>query len=156
MTQTASARWVYILFASVLLVTVFSSLVIMADDASSPPWVAPARAARKKNPIPSNDNSIAAGKAVYIAQCLKCHGDAAKGDGPSAKDLNPKPKDLSDPNVSGQTDGALYWKITTGRKPMPTFESLTSEEDRWNVVNYLRTLAPAPSTAPATQPANGQ
>jgi mono/diheme cytochrome c family protein len=155
MTQTTSTRWICILFATVLLVTSLSSLM-MADDSSSPPWVAPARASRKKNPIARDNNSIAAGKTVYIAQCLKCHGDTGKGDGPSAKDLNPRPKDLSDPNVAGQTDGALYWKITTGRKPMPTFENLTSEEDRWNVVNYLRTLAPAPSTQAAAQPANGQ
>jgi len=156
MKQTTSARWVSVLFAIFLLVTVFPSLVMMADDAASPPWVAPARAARKKNPIAPDDKSIAAGKAVYVAQCLKCHGDAGKGDGPSAKDLNPRPKDLSDPNIAGQTDGALYWKITTGRKPMPTFEQLISEDDRWNVINYVRTLAPAPSTQPATQPANGQ
>jgi mono/diheme cytochrome c family protein len=149
MTQTNLVRRVSILFIAVLLVTVFSSLVIMADDSGSPPWVAPARAARKKNPIPPDDNSIAAGKAVYIAQCLKCHGDTGKGDGPSAKDLTPRPKDLSDPNVAGQTDGALYWKITTGRKPMPTFENLTSEVDRWNVINYLRKLAPPPSTEPS-------
>jgi mono/diheme cytochrome c family protein len=140
-----------ILIGMVFTGTVFSSLVMLADDAS-PPWVAPARAARKKNPIPPDDKSIAAGKAIYVAQCLKCHGDTGKGDGPSAKDLTPRPKDLSDPAVAGQSDGALYWKITTGRKPMPTFENLISDEDRWNVVNYLRTLAPAPTS----QPANGK
>jgi mono/diheme cytochrome c family protein len=143
------------LLAVLLVVTMFSSLM-MGDDSSSPPWVAPARAARKKNPIAPDAGSIAAGKAIYMTQCLKCHGDAGKGDGPSAKDLNPRPKDLSDPNVASQTDGALFWKITTGRKPMPTFEQLISEDDRWNVINYVRTLAPAPSTQAATQPANGQ
>jgi len=124
----------------------------MADDSSSSAWTAPARASRKKNPIPSDADSIAAGKSVYVAQCVKCHGDAGKGDGPSAKDLDPKPKDLSDPKVAGQTDGALFWKITTGRKPMPAFETLISDNDRWNVVNYIRTLEPAP---PSTQPAGG-
>lgn len=155
MTQTTSIRWVCTLFAASLLVTVFSSLM-MADDASSPPWVAPSRAARKKNPISPDDKSIAAGKTLYLAQCLKCHGDSGKGDGPSAKDLNPRPKDLSDPKIAGQTDGALFWKITNGRKPMPAFENLISEDDRWNVVNYLRTLAPAPASQPTTKPANGQ
>jgi mono/diheme cytochrome c family protein len=151
MTQTRSTRIVCILFASLLLLTAFSSLM-KADDASNPPWEAPSRAARKKNPIAPDANSFAAGKIVYIGQCLKCHGDAGKGDGPSAKDFNPRPKDLSDPKIVAQSDGALFWKITTGRKPMPTFENLTSEDDRWNVVNYVRKLAPPPST----QPANGQ
>jgi mono/diheme cytochrome c family protein len=130
------------------LVITLSSMVIVAEDAGSPPWVAPSRAARKKNPIPSDDKSVQAGKAVYVSQCLKCHGETGKGDGSAAHDLNPKPRDLSDPKVAAQSDGALFWKITTGRKPMPAFENLISEDDRWNVVNYMRTFAPAPATSP--------
>jgi mono/diheme cytochrome c family protein len=139
-----------LLFFTVLLTMALSTL--LADDNGRPPWVAPSRAARKKNPIAADDKSIAAGKGIYIAQCLKCHGDAGKGDGPSAKDLDPKPKDLSDPAIASQTDGALYWKITTGRKPMPSFENLLSDDDRWSVVNYVRTLEPASATQPS--PAN--
>ena len=144
MTRASATHWICVLFAAFLLGTVFSSLM-MADDADKGAWVAPARAAKKKNPIASDAKSIAAGKTVYVAQCLKCHGDAGKGDGPSAKDLNPKPKDLSDPSITDQTDGALFWKITTGRTPMPTFENLIPEDDRWNVINYVRTLTSAPS-----------
>jgi mono/diheme cytochrome c family protein len=147
MKHKQSLRRTCVLLAA-LSVTAYSSLML-AEDAGTP-WVAPARAARKKNPIASDDKSIAAGKAVYVAQCLKCHGDSGRGDGPSAKDLKPRPKDLADPAVSSQSDGALFWKITTGRAPMPTFETLVSEEDRWNTVNYLRALAPA------TQPASGK
>jgi len=140
---------VSLLFLAALSAMLFSSMAIRADDADSSAWEAPARAARKKNPIPADDKSIAAGKAIYISQCLKCHGTAGKGDGPSARDLTPRPKDLSDPKVSAQTDGALYWKITNGRSPMPAFETLLSDDDRWNVVNYIRVLAPAPSSSPA-------
>jgi mono/diheme cytochrome c family protein len=156
MTQANSYRPIRILILAVFLLTAFSSMVIQADDASSPPWVAPARAARKKNPIPADDKSVSAGRDVYVAQCLKCHGDAGKGDGPSAKDLNPKPRNISDPAIAAQTDGSIFWKLTTGRKPMPTFENLISEDDRWNVINYVRTLQPPPATQPATQPASGQ
>jgi mono/diheme cytochrome c family protein len=149
MRKKSASRWASALFVGTLCVMTFSTL--MADDAR-PPWVAPARAARKKNPIPADDKSIAAGKAVYIAQCLKCHGDAGKGDGPSAKDLDPRPKDLSEATIASQTDGSMFWKITTGRKPMPSFENLISDDDRWNVINYVRTLEPPPSSQPATQP----
>ena len=143
MTQIRAGHRVFV-FAAFLGAIVVSSLVIHADDAKAP-WDAPARAARKKNPIPADDKSIAAGKILYMVQCVKCHGDAGKGNGPSAKELDPKPKDLSDPQVAGQSDGALFWKITSGRKPMPGFESLVSEDDRWNVVNYVRKLAPQPA-----------
>jgi len=109
-----------------------------ADDAKPEEWKAPARAARKKNPVPVDDKSLARGQVVYAKECLSCHGEQGKGNGPAAKDLNPKPRDLSTPKIWEQTDGALFWKLTEGKKPMPTFEKSLSEEDRWNVINYIR------------------
>ena len=84
-----------------------------------------------------------------MAQCLECHGDTGKGDGSSGKGLSPRPTNLTDSNVIGQTDGVLFWKITNGRNHMPAFETLASENDRWNVINYLHALAPPASTQPA-------
>ena len=119
-----------------------------SDDAASGEWNAPARAARKKNPIPADDKSIATGKEVYTHQCFSCHGPNGHGDGPAAKDLTPKPQNLGSPTVAAQTDGALFWKITDGRKPMPSFEKLISEDERWHVINYIRKFAPPPATQP--------
>lgn len=107
-------------------------------------WKAPLRASKKKNPIDPDEKSILRGKEVYIKECLSCHGTSGKGDGPAAKDLQKKCGDLSNPKLWEQSDGALFWKITEGRTPMPSTEKLLKEEDRWNVVNYLRTLAPKP------------
>jgi hypothetical protein len=61
-------------------------------------------------------------------------------DGPAVIELNIHPAKLSDPNLATESDGALFWKITTGKKPMPTFGKRFSETDRWNLVNYIRTL----------------
>lgn len=105
-------------------------------------WRAPARAARKKNPVPAHARSIAAGRAVYVANCLACHGVTGKGNGPAAAALDPKPNDLADPKVWEQSDGALFWKIRQGRPPMPGYKKLLTEEERWNVLNYLHTFAP--------------
>jgi mono/diheme cytochrome c family protein len=132
----------------VVLATVGVSVLAMsyAQDSgtTSDQWQAPPRAARKKNPVPADDQSIAAGKALYQQECRACHGELGKGDGPSAKDLEKKPGDLSSPKMWDQTDGALFWKLTTGRKPMPTYEQKFSDDQRWSVVNYIRTLAPKP------------
>jgi mono/diheme cytochrome c family protein len=122
----------------------FASISVHADDTPAE-WKAPTRAAKRKNPIAANDASIAAGKAVYLKQCLSCHGSCGKGDGPAAKDLPKPPHDLTDPAILAQSDGTLQWKITTGRKPMPAFETLLSEDERWQVVIYTRTLAPTPT-----------
>jgi mono/diheme cytochrome c family protein len=132
-----------------LLALCVAAAAALAQDAGD--WKAPARAAKKKNPIGVDEKSIAAGKTIYTQQCFTCHGPEGKGDGPSAKDLEKRPGDLSNPKLREQTDGALFWKITEGRKPMPTFEKLLTEEDRWNVINYVRTLAPQDGAAAKDQ-----
>jgi mono/diheme cytochrome c family protein len=107
-------------------------------------WKVPTRAAKKKNPTPRDDRSIAAGKVLYTRECFSCHGSLGKGDGSAAKDLERKPGNLSSPGMWAQSDGALFYKISEGRKPMPTFEKILTEEERWLVIDFVRTLAPQP------------
>ncbi len=112
-------------------------------------WEAPARAARKPNPVPADAKSLAQGKQLYVAACLPCHGPAGKGDGPAAATLERngvrvRPGNLSDPKLWEETDGALFWKLTEGKTPMPAWAETLSEEQRWFIVNYIRTLSPKP------------
>jgi mono/diheme cytochrome c family protein len=135
------------LWLATLLLTALGSGTILArgqgqagkDDEE---WKAPPRASKKENPIPPDEKSIARGKALYNEHCLSCHGASGKGDGPAAKDLPKKCGDLSHPKMWEQTDGALFWKITEGKPPMTGYEKLLDKDDRWHVVNYMRTLAP--------------
>ncbi len=113
-------------------------------------WKAPPLAARKANPVPSDEKAIGLGKTLYAAGCLACHGEKGKGDGPAAPALERDgkkilPGNLSDPKVWQRTDGELFWKISEGKSPMPAFAESFSEEQRWQIVNYIRTLAPKPS-----------
>lgn len=102
-------------------------------------WKAPARAAQKQNPVPLDANSVAQGKAVYVRECLSCHGQQGKGDGPSASGLEKFPGDLTDSQrMSAQSDGELFWKISEGKTPMPTMKKTLTEEERWQVVHYIR------------------
>ena len=125
-------------------------LALGADKAPPPakePWVAPARAVRKANPIPAEAKSVAQGRELFTAGCFPCHGPAGKGDGPAAATLENDgkpvlPGNLSDPKLWQQSDGALFWKISEGKSPMPAFQESFSEEQRWQIVNYMRTLAP--------------
>lgn len=113
---------------------------ITGSGTLSEEWKAPARAAKKKNPFPADEKSLTAGKKVYVEECLSCHGEKGKGDGPGAKDLKKHPLNFTTEAFHAQTDGALFWKITEGRKPMPAYAKAVTEEDRWHVINYLRTL----------------
>ncbi len=109
------------------------------------PWVAPSRYAKKVNPVQTDAAAIAAGAKVYEAQCVACHGKTGAGDGVRAGELDPRPGDLSNPEVWLQTDGELFYKIVEGRTPMPTFDKLLTEDEIWRVIIYIRTLAPEPA-----------
>jgi mono/diheme cytochrome c family protein len=97
----------------------------------------------RKNPIPADGKSLAVGREVYTANCADCHGPHGKGDGRMAKDLKKRPPDLTDPEVANESDDVLFNRISRARKPMPSFEKLLSEQERWHVVNYVHKLAAA-------------
>src|SRR5215471_638062 len=71
-------------------------------------------AAKMKNPVPSNADSIAAGKALFSKNCRFCHGADAKGNGPMApKDTHPP--DLTDAKWDrGASDGEIFAVIRDG------------------------------------------
>jgi copper transport protein len=97
------------------------------------------------NPIPPNADSIAKGQALYTANCVPCHGAGGKGDGPVGLTLNPRPADLTLHAIPGvHTDGQLYEWITNGypNSVMPAFKQRLSDDDRWNLLNFIRTMAP--------------
>ena len=121
--------------------------VAAAEQGKAPlePWVAPSRAAKKANPEHADSNSLNVGKRVYERECMACHGSKGMGDGPKAADLERRPGNLADPAMWDQSDGALFWKLTEGRAPMPATKTLLSDDERWHVINYVRTLPPAES-----------
>ena len=131
-----------VLMVSVLTLVTFaySGGGAAAADSMSGKWLSPAPSAAKKNPIAPTQDSIAAGQKIYSKTCAMCHGKGGDADGPAVIELNIHPAKLSDPKLATESDGALFWKITTGKKPMPTYGKRFSETDRWNLVNYIRTL----------------
>jgi mono/diheme cytochrome c family protein len=111
------------------------------DPAAASSWQAPSSWVKKKNPVPADAESIAAGKKVFAQNCVVCHGETGKGNGPAAAGLHPKPADLGGPALSKQTDGALFWKVEQGHGSMPSFKSTLTDKQVWDVVNYVRSLS---------------
>jgi mono/diheme cytochrome c family protein len=100
-----------------------------------------ARAKKLVNPIPATPQALAAGRDIYENRCASCHGIDGDGRGPKAAELSVAPADFRNPRaMAAVTDGEMFWQITKGARPMPSFESL-SEEERWQLVDYTRTFA---------------
>ena len=112
-----------------------------AADSKADKWRSPAANGAKKNPIAPTQDSIAAGQKIYSKTCAMCHGKTGDADGSAVIELNIHPAKLSDPKLATESDGSLFWKITTGKKPMPAYGKRLSETDRWHLVNYIRTFS---------------
>jgi len=118
----------------------FSGLRVMAQDANKP-WVAPDEARKVKNPVPATPENLEAGAQLFKDNCSLCHGVKGKGDGIGAAGLTVKPANFTDAKLLAlETDGSLFWKMSEGRGPMPTWKDILSETERWQLVNYLRKL----------------
>lgn len=123
----------------ILLALLFVSVTPAAGQKPTE-WKAPQEANNIENPLAGNNNTITDGKELYTKMCVICHGNKGKGDGVAGMSLKPRPTNLTTATVQSQSDGAIYWKITKGRPPMATYESVISEEQRWQLVNYIRTF----------------
>jgi len=126
------------LFAFTIILGVFG---IFTVHAQSKPWVAPAAAQGVKNPVASTPEILKAAKTLYITNCAPCHGDKGKGDGPAAAALTPKPADHTSTALRNEPDGSLFWKISEGRSPMPQYKKMLSETQRWELIDYIRSLS---------------
>lgn len=104
-------------------------------------WDVPEAERAVKNPLEASPAVLADGEASYKKQCILCHGDSFKGDGSAVAMFPKKPPDLSTTEARKRlTDGEIFYKITVGKTPMPAMESKLSEEQRWQIVHYVRSL----------------
>ena len=95
-----------------------------------------------KSPFTLADTkAIDAGKAIYTAQCVACHGEKGDGKGPVGQALKPAPPDFSDPEQLSHFETYQdhhFWSISEGvaGTAMPAFKGTLSEEQRWQVFVY--------------------
>ena len=104
-------------------------------------WKAPAKERKGKNPLSNSPESRSRGQKNYGDKCASCHGMRGDGRGEMAKVLDPHPSDFTDRHMMKEmTDGEIFWKITTGKGPMPSYQKELNENEKWDMVNYLRSL----------------
>ncbi len=122
---------------------VTAGLYSFTSYVQSDEWVVPDKYKAMENPTDASDeDNIEIGEELYMKHCKSCHGKEGLGDGTKAKELDTEMDDLSSDEVQTQSDGELYYKSVIGRDDMPNFEKkIRDEEDRWLVINFIRTLA---------------
>ncbi|MGC1391190.1 MAG: cytochrome c [Bacteroidales bacterium] len=120
-----------------------SALVLLLSAAlvaQPKPWVVPANFKSMKNPVAQSDASTKAGLALFTKNCASCHGKAGLGDGVKARTLKDFPGNFSKADFQSNADGDIFYKTKSGRGEMPKYDGKLSDDDIWNVVNYMRTL----------------
>jgi mono/diheme cytochrome c family protein len=130
-----------LLITGKLSLLIISLLAGSGAIAQTPAWSAPAGAADQKNPVVANPSILAEAKVLYAANCGPCHGEKGRGDGPAAQGLTPKPADHSSTLVQNESDGSLFWKMSEGKTPMPAYGKVFTDQQRWELVCYIRSLA---------------
>jgi len=105
--------------------------------AQNPAWVVPDDQKDRISPVKFTTAMAKQGEGIYMKNCQSCHGIPAKKNFAAIK---PSPGDLSEPKAGNQKDGELFYRITTGKAPMPQFGNILSEDERWSVISFLRSF----------------
>ncbi|VXB79740.1 Cytochrome c class I [Flavobacterium sp. 9R] len=124
-------------FLLVMVLFIIGGHLVSAQESD---WKAPKTADALKNPFKGNTKATAEGKRIYEQMCVLCHGIKGKGNGEAGLTLDKKPANFLAFKVKKESDGVIFWKITNGKPPMASYEELLTEDQRWELVNYIREL----------------
>ncbi len=105
--------------------------------AQNPGWIVPDDLKSNICPVKFSPEMVKQGEGIYLKNCQSCHGLPTKQNFAAIK---PSPGDLSEPRVGTQKDGELFYRISTGKAPMPEFRNILNEDERWSVISFLRSF----------------
>lgn len=100
-------------------------------------------AGQPENPVPADLVSVGRGEVLFSLHCSACHGPTGQGDGPVTafwNEENRRPPNLTEERMANLPDGTIYQFISNGIGTMPPLRENLNERERWDVINYLRTL----------------
>lgn len=131
-------KTLYVIGCFALLTTV----LISAGEQKAFTWDIPAEYASKKNPVKTSDDGLEDAKAIWNKECKICHGASGAGDGVKAKKLATLCGNLTTSEFHSQlSDGGIFYLAFIENNPDHAFHKKISDDiDRWNIVNYIRTL----------------
>jgi mono/diheme cytochrome c family protein len=113
----------------------------LAHESMAPDmWMAPEKVAHTLNPLPADNKSVARGGKLFLQNCSACHGENAEGLDAEIVGLEKSPPNLKE-RIKMHPDGDFFWKIQEGRGDMPSFNEDLTEEQIWEVINFIRSEA---------------
>jgi len=118
----------------------FIFIFLISTRAFSQGWIVPEESRTLVSPYKFVPDSVKKGESVFIKNCQSCHGLPGKNNW--AK-ITPPPGDPAADKFQNQEDGELFYKITSGKAPMPEFRNILSENERWNVIAFIRSFNPS-------------
>jgi mono/diheme cytochrome c family protein len=142
-----------ILFAAILILTLVVVAYWLMQE--NKPWMVPQEYKSLKNPLSPSESNLQAARQIYMDECAQCHGERGQGDGPEARSHYPLPADLTDPKrMAPVADGEIFYQISEGRRPMPSFKNRLTADQRWQLVLLVRSFSQptAPGNAAASLP----
>lgn len=134
--QRRGSRRIFVLFG--LLAMAVAYAVVSSVRAGS--WHVPPEAAAWENPV-AREADLREARHIYGDKCAHCHGSNGKGDGADARNYDPRPTNFTDPLLANEPDGVLFFKLSEGKRPMPSFRSKLTEYQRWELVRLIRSFA---------------
>lgn len=142
-------RW--IVFVCVLGLIVLSVGLAMFSEK---PWIVPPAQKAVKNPLTPSAGNLAAARGIYSDKCANCHGDTGKGDGSEAMMYDPLPADLTNAaHMRKLSDGEIFYQISEGKKPMPSYKKKLTEEQRWQLVLLVRSFSASSAAGSSSETA---
>ena len=130
------------LFASVIALICVTLVYFVYQQNKA--WAVPEEVKKLKNPLLPSESTVKAARGIYMDECAQCHGKHGKGDGPEATMHSQTPADLTDTrHMNTVTDGEIFYQISEGRKPMPSFKKRLTEDQRWGLVLLVRSFGVA-------------
>jgi mono/diheme cytochrome c family protein len=128
----------------VLLATLSAQQTQSAPKANTAYSAIPVQAADQANPVKSSPESLARAKKWWTLDCAMCHGASGDGKGSLAADMKLKIADFTDPNtLKARSDGEIFYVIENGHQDMPPEGNRIKADDKWDLVNFVRSLAKA-------------
>ncbi len=129
-----------LLFAALLIL--ICVLIVHWLNEQNKPWIVPQEYKSLKNPLLPSESVLSSARQIYADECAECHGDQGKGDGPEARTHYPLPADLTEAKrMATVTDGEMFYQITQGRRPMPSFKRRLTQDQRWQLVLLVRSFS---------------